>query len=609
MKNINFIFDVNDVTKNGQPPALLTRKWAYDAATADTTTRGYTIDNLTISGSLRNYNTGTPALTLFNSTSIPGAIGTWAGETVRNVKLHDLYIGGINSAVTIDATDLTSMMLENVNSPSTVPWTVTDPNGVVRPTNVSVTGITDRQAVSPSTAPVNQWANGLSNRGVIAYAQINFSNLAGSLACSQTPALTGDITKSSGSCATTLATVNSNVGTFGDGTHVGQVTVNAKGQVTAASSVAITGAAPTGAAGGDLAGTYPNPTITNAPVITKVLTGFASGAGTVGAADSILSALQKIDGNGALKAPLASPALTGTPTAPTAAVDTNTTQIATTAMVLGQAASATPLIDGVAAVGTSTRYARADHVHPTDTSRQAALTAGQLPGTATNDNASAGNVGEIRQCNARNFSAVATITIASPGVITWTAHGLSTDGLSPVNFTTTGALPTGLVAGTVYWTVPGTVTTDTFQLATSIANAIAGTAINTSGSQSGTHLVFSTFAPTTATNVNYCALNLPAGDWDVTGTLGLTHEATTNIAYIAASISTTSATHDQTPGRAMILAYGSGTVPGHAASQQFVLPTTRLSLSAPTVVYAVSQVSFTVSALTVYGSVWARRAR
>ena len=36
------------------------------------------------------------------------------------------------------------------------------------------------------------------------------------------------------------------------------------------------------------------------------------------------------------KAPLASPALTGTPTAPTAAADTDTTQIATTAYVVGQ---------------------------------------------------------------------------------------------------------------------------------------------------------------------------------------------------------------------------------------------------------------------------------
>lgn len=66
------------------------------------------------------------------------------------------------------------------------------------------------------------------------------------------------------------------------------------------------------------------------------------------------------------RAPLASPTFTGTPAAPTAAVDTNTTQIATTAMVLAQAASATPLGDGTGAVGTSTRFARADHVHPMD---------------------------------------------------------------------------------------------------------------------------------------------------------------------------------------------------------------------------------------------------
>jgi hypothetical protein len=67
----------------------------------------------------------------------------------------------------------------------------------------------------------------------------------------------------------------------------------------------------------------------------------------------------------ALKADLASPTLTGTPAAPTAAADTNTTQIATTAFMIGQAASVAPLIDASsAAVGTSKKYARQDHVHP-----------------------------------------------------------------------------------------------------------------------------------------------------------------------------------------------------------------------------------------------------
>lgn len=62
---------------------------------------------------------------------------------------------------------------------------------------------------------------------------------------------------------------------------------------------------------------------------------------------------------------LASPTFTGTPAAPTAAVDTNTTQIATTAFVVAQAAAATPVtFSGTGVVGTSLRYSRGDHAHP-----------------------------------------------------------------------------------------------------------------------------------------------------------------------------------------------------------------------------------------------------
>lgn len=77
----------------------------------------------------------------------------------------------------------------------------------------------------------------------------------------------------------------------------------------------------------------------------------------------------------------------------------------------------------------------------------------------------------------------ATITIASPGVITKASHGLA-DG-DKVYFTTTGALPTGITASTEYFVVNST--TSTFQ----ISNTFWGTAINTSGSQSGTHTLFS----------------------------------------------------------------------------------------------------------------------
>ena len=74
-----------------------------------------------------------------------------------------------------------------------------------------------------------------------------------------------------------------------------------------------------------------------------------------------------------------SPALAGTPTSTTAAVDTNTTQIATTAYVVGQASSTAPAALGTAAVGTSLKYARADHVHALPTINLATGVSGDLP--------------------------------------------------------------------------------------------------------------------------------------------------------------------------------------------------------------------------------------
>ena len=91
-----------------------------------------------------------------------------------------------------------------------------------------------------STAAVsNQFLTGLGTDGNFTRAQPAFGNLSGSWACSQAPAHTGDITTSAGSCATTLATVNSNVGSFGSSTAIPALTVNAKGLVTAASTSAV----------------------------------------------------------------------------------------------------------------------------------------------------------------------------------------------------------------------------------------------------------------------------------------------------------------------------------------------------------------------------------
>lgn len=63
---------------------------------------------------------------------------------------------------------------------------------------------------------------------------------------------------------------------------------------------------------------------------------------------------------------------------------------------------------------------------------------------------------------------------SSSGLLgTFVAHGLSTG--ARVSFTTTGSLPTGISADTTYYVIY--VSADTFRLATTEANALAGTAI------------------------------------------------------------------------------------------------------------------------------------
>lgn len=77
--------------------------------------------------------------------------------------------------------------------------------------------------------------------------------------------------------------------------------------------------------------------------------------------------------------------------------------------------------------------------------------------------------------------ATVTMTIASPAVASLTAHGLAANDV--ISFTTTGALPTGVTAGTPYYVISAGLTADAFEFSATLG----GAAVNTSGSQSGTH--------------------------------------------------------------------------------------------------------------------------
>ena len=80
----------------------------------------------------------------------------------------------------------------------------------------------------------------------------------------------------------------------------------------------------------------------------------------------------------------------------------------------------------------------------------------------------------------------ATVTIATPAVVTFTAHGLTLN--DSVQFTTTGALPTGLVVSTTYFVISAGLTANAFQ----VSATFGGTAINTTGTQSGVHTLIRT---------------------------------------------------------------------------------------------------------------------
>lgn len=236
-------------------------------------------------------------------------------------------------------------------------------------------------------------------------------------------------------------------------------------------------------------------------------------------------------------------------------------------------------------------------------------TPGQRPGTTTNDNASAGNVGEFMQgMTDASTAATFTVTIASPAVVTQAGHNYTSTGTGIFVPTTTGALPTGLTAGTVYYVIPTTVSGNTFQLATSIANAFAGTAVNTSGSQSGTHTGSAFRSLTNNTQADLAAVQLTAGDWMLSGSAYYVAANTTTTSYVSVGIGTASAT---LPSQQVYVNQFQVTFPSTGPANSPISPTRRISVAsgATQIAYLVGLVGFGVSTYTGGGQISAWRIR
>lgn len=227
-----------------------------------------------------------------------------------------------------------------------------------------------------------------------------------------------------------------------------------------------------------------------------------------------------------------------------------------------------------------------------------ALAAIGVAGTTTNDDAATGKIGEYVSAVTSNATATVTITIASPGVVSWTAHGLGVG--SAVTFTTTGALPTGLTAGTAYYVIAAGLTANAFQ----VSATPFGSAINTSGTQSGTHTGTSNVNVVSVTNIDVAAISLTAGDWDVDGLMYIVPSGAvpTNKQGWTNSVSATQPTAPSSGG--IFLSIDGGT-----ASQSYVISTRRFSFASTTTVFMTARSNYTGGSTTAYGHMRARRVR
>lgn len=400
-------------------------------------------------------------------------------------------------------------------------------------------------------------------------------------------ASTGDATSDGTTNALTLATVNVNPGVSGNATTALQITTDAKGRMLAIAGVAMT------------------PSLLN---ILGTGTGFiTAGAINVGTAGSFVV-------NGGAGGTPSSITLTnagGTAASLTAGTATN----AVNSGITNDTTTNATMFPVWVTANTGNLPLKVSSTKVSFNPSTGVLTSTVFSGTSTGpvsgiidaSNAAAGNVGEVLTCTTPGTSATVTISNATPGIITDSAHGISIGGA--VNFTTTGGLPTGLTVGTTYYVSSQSYAVGSYAVSTTVANAIAGTSINTSSAGSGVHTRVATAILATGTAKDFCGISATAGDWYVQTSMISIPANTTNVVTVQASSSTTSNTRDTSPGRLTSVFYGpSGFAFTGGVSVTSDTTDSRFNANSTQTFFAVGLETFTVAGSSAYGTIRARRA-